>query len=134
MQSITNGSDCGSKGDFLAWNASQWEETKDRVRLFEVDVKDLCYYHGDTKLIQLYPQSQQDAINSCSKLGNGHLPRVESAEDLNSFNELALLEDVFLKVVENRLHPLRPTSYTWTLFPYLYISGSNKTSFYDIYF
>ena len=102
MQSITNGTDCGSLGDYLAWNASQWETTNAFVRYFEIDITDLCFYYGTKRLIKLGKRDQTDAINTCTKLGNGHLPKVESNEALDKFYEFARLEDA-LQTVEYKV-------------------------------
>ena len=32
IKSITNGTDCGLLGEYLAWDPSKWETTKDYVR------------------------------------------------------------------------------------------------------
>ena len=100
MKDITNGTDCGSKGDYLAWDPSQWETTKEFVRYFEIDIDHLCFYFGTKRLIKLSMRYQTDAINTCSKFGNGHLPKVESDEALEQFYEFVHMENIFQKTVE----------------------------------
>ena len=129
MQSITNGTDCGSLGDYLAWNASQWETTKDYVRYFEVDMKDLCFYTGTKRFIKLTYKDQADAINTCTKLWNGHLPNVESDEELDKFYEFAHMEDVYMQTVEHKMG--RKNAYSYSILPYMYIGA--KKSFWNIY-
>ena len=36
MKRITNGSDCGARGDYLAWDPEQWQPTKEPVRYFDM--------------------------------------------------------------------------------------------------
>ena len=126
MASITNGTDCGLKGDYLAWNPSQWEATKDHVRYFEIDDKDLCFFYGTKRLVRIPHQYETDAIKNCMKLGNSQLPNVESDEALNGFNELARLEDIFT-IAENK----KSIRYVWTPLPYLYVAATN--SYWNVY-
>ena len=127
MQSITNGTDCGALGDYLAWNASQWETTKDFVRYFEIDIKDLCFYYGTKRFVKLSSRDQTDAINTCTKLGNGHLPKVESDEALNKFDEFARMENILQGVEKKYGYFEFPSS----SLPYIYI-GARK-SYWNIY-
>ena len=133
MQSITNGTDCGSLGDYLAWNASEWETTKDYVRYFEVDVKDLCFYSGTKRLIKLIKKYQADAIHTCTKLNNGHLPKLESDEEHDKFYEFAHMERVYMKTVENKVNPGNPSLrlFDRSISQYTFISATN--SFWNIY-
>ena len=48
MKSITNGSLCGSKGDFLAWKPDDWKPNGGKFRYFEIDAKHLCFHLGLT--------------------------------------------------------------------------------------
>ena len=122
MRSITNGTDCGSLGDYLAWNASQWETNKDFVRHFEIDIKDLCFYSGSKRFIKVGEQSQTDAINTCSKLGKGRLPEIESDEAYDEYYEFVDIENIYMQTVENK-NRIFDKQHT---LPYKYIGAKNS--------
>ena len=128
MQSITNGTDCGSKGDYLAWDPSQWETTKEHVRYFEIDIKHLCFYYGTKRFIRVSKRSQAEAINTCSKFGNGHLPKVESNASIDKFKEFAVMEEIYQEIVEQKGKGI---GYKETNLPYLY--NCEKKTFLNMY-
>ena len=102
MKSITNGSDCGLPGDFLAWDPSQWRPTTESVRFFEIESKDLCTNMGTKRLIELTRRDQIPAINSCSKFGGGKLPVVHTETTASQFSELVRLEQIYYRTVRNK--------------------------------
>ena len=102
MKSITNGSDCGLPGDFLAWNPSQWRPTTESVRFFEIESKDLCTNMGTKRLIELTRRDQISAINSCSKFGGGQLPVIHTEATASRFSELVRLEEIYYRTVRNK--------------------------------
>ena len=102
MKSITNGSDCGLFGDFLAWDPSQWMPTTESVRFFEIQSSDLCTNMGTKRLIELTRRDQVSAINSCSKFGGGKLPIVHTEAAASEFSELVRLEKIYYRTVRNK--------------------------------
>ena len=102
MKSITNGSDCGLSGDFLAWDPRQWIPTTESVRFFEIESRDLCTNMGTKRLIELTRRDQVSAINSCSKFGGGKLPIVHTEAAASEFSELVRLEEIYYKTVRNK--------------------------------
>ena len=85
MKGITNGSLCGDKGDFLAWDPDQWNVTKESVRYLGVDLDHLCFFYGASKLIQIGRDPLTETMDTGAKLGDGRLPNVDTDEALNNF-------------------------------------------------
>ena len=134
MKRITNGSDCGARGDYLAWDPEQWQPTKETVRYFDIEKDNLCFYFGKRRLLKLTRRYQLDAIYGCSKFGGARLPNVASDENLKDFLNLAQKEDFFRGVIEDRItfKPgwIEPQKYEVTHLGYYY--DSKKKSYLNI--
>ena len=129
MKAITNGTDCGMKGDYLAWDSSQWEFDNSRVRYFQIESEELCFNYGDKKFTKISRRSQPDALHTCSKLNNGLIPRVETDEDLGKFYEFARMEYLTLETMKNS----SSINFDNSLTPYIYQGGESNNTYYNLY-
>ena len=130
MQSITNGTDCGMLGDFLAWDPSQWEPTQDFIRYFELDLKDFCFNFGTSRFIKFTHREQTDALNDCSKFGKANLPDVDSDKKIEEYFETVRLEELYFTLIRNKSRSTFQERFDHTILPYTYNSGT-YTNLYD---
>ena len=81
MKSITNGSRCGEEGDYIAWSKSKWFYTGNDIKVFEVEMDELCGENRKTSTFITPPELLSKSVHTCARLGNSelHVPTDEES-------------------------------------------------------
>ena len=76
---------CSFEGDVLSWQNASWIETGPGVKLKDKD--NLCSNSGSYELAIPIGVSQEQAVETCDKLGHGGLRLIHSQEEIQQFLE-----------------------------------------------
>ena len=79
---------CEQEGDLLAWSDSSWKQTGQGIIEKDKDTSKLCDNKGTYTLPLPLRLSQQQAANTCDKLGHGRMRTTSSMEQLQELVEL----------------------------------------------
>ena len=76
---------CGNEGDVLAWSSASWISTGQGLREVEEEVANVCSGEGRYNLGLPIGLDQQQAVETCRKLGRGRMTVSNSEEELREF-------------------------------------------------